>query len=209
MSCSAQCPSEATYQATLLSHYTAAWGLPARALRWTLGPTHEVPSTFSVAEFAPGPERAAWTYATCGMSGWSDASPTEVHLFSPVQVESHIELLTALAHFHRTGAPLAVGHTVNFGRPWLPGSGCTRGLLSLPYLDGPKLEVAKPRPDAPPIRCAWLIPVFEEEVAFKKANGLEALEARFEETGFDYLDPGRASVVPCSQVRGAIKPRGA
>ncbi len=196
MSWSAQCPSEDTYQASLLSHYTTAWGLPARALRWTLGPTHDLPTTFRVAEFAPGATRAAWTYATCGMSAGSDGSPTEVHLFSPVQSESLVELLTALSHFHRTGAPLAVGHTVNFGRPWLPGSGCTRGLLSRPYLDGPELEFARPNPHAPPIRCAWLIPVYEEEVAFKKANGLEALEARFEETGFDYLDPGRRSVVP-------------
>jgi hypothetical protein len=35
----------------------------------------------------------------------------------------------------------------------------------------------------------------EAEIAFKKASGMEALEERFEETRFDYLDPFRASVV--------------
>lgn len=44
------------------------------------------------------------------------------------------------AHFHRTGSALGLGHTVNFGRPWLPGSSCTHGLVSLPYLFGPELE---------------------------------------------------------------------
>jgi hypothetical protein len=104
--------------------------------------------------------------------------------------DSVIELLTVVAHFHRTGERLGMGHTVNFGRTWLPCATCTHGLLSLPYLDGPRLEwLQKPR-----VRFLWLIPLTADEVAFKKANGLNALEEKLEASGFDYLDPQRASV---------------
>jgi hypothetical protein len=102
-----------------------------------------------------------------------------------------IELLTIVAHYHRTGRPLGLGHTVNFGEPWLSGSACTRGLISLPYLDGEELEWL----DEPRVRFLWLIPITEAEVAFKIQHGLDALEERFEEAAFDYLDPLRASVI--------------
>jgi hypothetical protein len=83
-----------------------------------------------------------------------------------------------------------LGHTVNFGRSFLPGATCTHGLISLPYLDGPRLEwLERPR-----VRFLWLIPVTWQEVAFKIRNGLDALEERLEAAGFDYLDPQRASV---------------
>jgi hypothetical protein len=44
------------------------------------------------------------------------------------------------------------------------------------------------------IRFLWLIPITRNEVEFKKARGLEALEATFEECAFNYLDPMRDSV---------------
>lgn len=102
-----------------------------------------------------------------------------------------VELLTVVAHYHRNGHRLGLGHTVNFGEPWLPGSACTRGLISLPYLDGEALEWL----DEPRVRFLWLIPVTDDEVAFKAEHGLDALEERFEAAAFDYLDPLRASVV--------------
>jgi hypothetical protein len=91
------------------------------------------------------------------------------------------------------GARLDLNHTVNFGRPWLPESDCDHGLISLPYLDGPAVEILKEGEMI--IRCLWLIPVTNEEVEYKKRLGIESLEARFEESSFDYAYPARVSVV--------------
>ena len=44
------------------------------------------------------------------------------------------------------------------------------------------------------MKFLWLIPVTRAEVERKKELGLEALEERFEEAEFDYLDPHRPSV---------------
>jgi hypothetical protein len=127
------------------------------------------------------------------MSQPDDQTRLELHLHSPVEDDAHVELLTVIAHYHRTGKPLGLGHTVNLGRPWLPGSQATYGLISLPYLDGPDLEVM--RVEGKEVRCLWLIPITMSEVEFKKAQGFEALEERFEAAGLDYLDPKRGSVV--------------
>ena len=45
------------------------------------------------------------------------------------------------------------------------------------------------------IRFLWLIPITAEELQFKKDSGLEALEDKFEETQFNYIDPFRNRVV--------------
>jgi hypothetical protein len=117
----------------------------------------------------------------------------ELHLFSPYETDDHLELLTVVAHYHRTGARLGVAHTVNFGRPWLPGSNCDHGLISLPYLDGPRLENCSIGGDD--VRFLWLLPVTSREVEFAKKHGLDALERRFESAPLDYLDAKRESVV--------------
>lgn len=134
-----------------------------------------------------------WTYATCGMSHPGDRTPLEMHLFSPVEDVIHVETLTVIAHYHRTGAPLGPGHTVNLGRPWLDAGECRFGLVSRPYLDGPELEWWNR--GATSVQFLWLIPITKTERDFAKQNGLEALERRFEQSQFDYLDPQRASVV--------------
>jgi hypothetical protein len=146
---------------------------------------------FCVLEFPPGQGRNMWTYATCGMSAGIDENAIELHLFSPVQAEELIELLTVVAHFHCTGARLGLGHTVNFGRPWLSGSRCSFGLVSLPYLDGPDLEVARDGRLGKEVHCFWLIPITAREVQFKKQHGLEALESLFQAAAIDYVDPYR------------------
>jgi len=91
------------------------------------------------------------------------------------------------------GQALDLGHTVNFGRPWLNDSLCEYGLISLPYLDGPSLENLKKGNMT--IRCLWLIPITKSEVEFKKQYGLDLLEEQFEKTQFNYLDINRRSVV--------------
>lgn len=173
-------------------HYTDRWTAPTRAVRFDKGPIHELPEEFRVLLFNRSPEMMA--YATRCMSQPADRQRLEIHLLSRPNEKGNVdlvELLTAAAHYHRTGSPLGLGHSVNFGRPWVPGSACDHGILSLPFLDGPKLEWL----DNPEVRFLWLLPATRAEVAFKKAHGLEALERRFEEAQFDYHDPFRASVV--------------
>lgn len=60
-------------------------------------------------------------------------------------------------------------------------------------LDGPSLE--KEVEEGISTSFLWLIPISEKEVIYKKVHGLEAIEARFEATGFNYLDPESPSVV--------------
>jgi hypothetical protein len=127
------------------------------------------------------------------MSQPGDPVPLELHMFSSVQRRELVELLVATAHYHRTGAPLGLGHTVNFGQPWIKGSKCEYGFVSLPYLDGPKLERLGGENDGS-VMFYWLVPVTKSEVEFKKRNGVEALEAKFEQASFNYLDPHRKSV---------------
>ena len=104
-----------------------------------------------------------------------------------------VELLVATAHYHRTAAKLSLGHSVNFGRPWIGTSKSEYGLVSLPYLDGPSLENLKA--DSKELKFYWLIPVTFSEVEFKKRNGLESLEELFDRAGFDFLNPERSAVV--------------
>jgi hypothetical protein len=127
------------------------------------------------------------------MSLQADANPIELHLFSPEESEGLVELLTAVAHYHLTGEYLDLGHTVNLGRPWLPGSACDRAYVSLPYLDGPRLEWMEAQ--SRKVRFLWLVPITERELQMIRENGVEALEKRFETTNFNVLDPRRSGVV--------------
>ena len=182
------------YCDVVAAHYERVWGRVATKRELEKGPTGELPEGFCILEFSPDQRRDMWTYATCGMATTADEDPMELHLFSPVQAEELVELLTVVAHYHRTGARLSVGHTVNFGRPWLPGSRCMFGLISLPYLDGPDLEVLRIRPLRRDVRCLWLIPITAREVEFKKQRGIQALEDLFQGLNVNYVDPLRADV---------------
>jgi hypothetical protein len=181
------------YCHSLTEHYEGCWSQRGESCNWEKGPTHGLPNGFHVLRFAPRPRRSAWTYATVCMSQPGDRQPLELHLLSPVASDVHVELLTIIAHYHRTGEELGLGHSVNLGRPWLPGSSCTHGLVSLPYLDGPSLETCEV--DGATVRFLWLVPITRDERDFKKKFGLEALEARFEQARFNYLDPDRTSVI--------------
>lgn len=179
------------YASAIESHYRRPWRGPFRRERHSVGPVHELPPDFEVLVFQREGARA---YATKCMSQPTDKERLELHLLtevsSPFRPEL-VELMTAIAHFHRTGQSLGMGHSVNFGRPWLDRGTCSFGLISLPYLDGPKLEwMLEPR-----VRFLWLVPITEREREFKIAHGTEALEQRLEAAGFNYLDPSRESVV--------------
>lgn len=181
------------YKVLVKKHYIQNWQQDGLEKRWDKGPIDQLPKEFCVLEFKPTRKRNMWTYATCCMSQPEDIDPIELHLFSADRYNGHIELLTAIAHYHVTKSKLNLGHTVNFGRPWMGNSLCDHGLISLPYLDGPKLEIMKLHSKI--IHFLWLIPITQSEVKYKKENGLELLEQKMEEANIDYLNPYRASVV--------------
>ncbi len=180
------------YTQALLDHYGRNWGPVRERLRFLEGPVDELSPGFLVARFA----RTAGmdVYATVHMSEPEEDERIELHMTTRAQaipVAEIVELLTIVAHYHRTGARLNLGHTVKFGRPWVVGGSCTHGLVSLPYLDGPSLEwLQEPR-----TRCLWLVPITANEAAFKVTNGVEALESRLELANVDYLNSRRDSVV--------------
>jgi hypothetical protein len=176
----------------LVAHYATVWRGSPRVVAPSGGRSAELPADFRVTIVPPTDATFAWAYATAGMSQPSDDEGVELHLLSRGPDDVHVDLLAAVAHYHRTGARLGLGHTVNFGRPWAPGSACEYGLISLPYPFGPALEHFADATLA--ARCLWLIPITRAERDFKAANGAEALESRFEERQFDYLNPARASV---------------
>lgn len=177
----------ADYQKNIINHYSRCWNKAPAIHKWEKGPTHKLPADFNILEFAPG-ERNMWTYATCCMSQPNDVRPIELHIFSSTKDESLVELLTVIAYYHRNTASLGLDHTVNFGRPWQGQSLCDHGLISLPYLDGPELE------NMDSIKFYWLIPITKEEVAYKKKNGITALEEKFDE-GLDYINVSRKGLV--------------
>jgi hypothetical protein len=182
-----------SYCENVREHYLDCWQAKMQEVGFNKGPISDLPNQFQVLLFEPSPKRKMWTYATQCMSQPEDEEHLEVHMFSSDRNDGIAELLAATAHYHRTGSRLGLGHTVNFGRPWLPDSICDHGLISLPYLDGPTLEYLTD--SGIQIRFLWLIPVTKEEVEFSRTNGLEALESRFQKLRFNYLDPKRPSVV--------------
>jgi hypothetical protein len=169
------------------------WGVEAEPRQFSAGPIQRLPVDFIILRYPPHADRSIWAYATCGMSQPNDAQPMELHMFSPWASPEIEELLVVTADFHRTGATLDVGHSVNFGRPWLRGSRCQHGLISLPYLYGSSLENLRIGPRL--VKCYWLIPITSDEVNYKQQNGLEALEQTFEQKCLNYLDPNRESTV--------------
>lgn len=181
------------WQKSIENHYREIWGINAEVCEFSAGPIHELPHGFSVLRFPPHDGRKMWTYATCCMSLPDDNKPIELHIFSPRESDEIVELLVATAHYHRTSTKLDVGHSVNFGKAWVGQSQCEYGLISLPYLDGPKLELLQLGSRS--INFYWLIPVSKSEVEFKKKNGLEALEVEFDRSQFDYVNPIREAVI--------------
>lgn len=178
----------------LRAHYERNWGHDGTVVPFAGGPQHELPAEFSVLEFAPSQNRNMWTYATCGMSTYGDDVPMELHICTLNRNREVVELLFATAHFHHTGSRLGVGHSVFFGKPWIGGSKCEYGLISLPYLDGPALENWT-SPAGNVAKCYWLVPITASEVEYKRVHGLEDLERKFEELNLNYADPARDSVV--------------
>jgi hypothetical protein len=170
------------------AHFVAYWKVEPRECRLRAGRFHELPSWFRVLEFQRG---RTWGYATVGMSD-GEAGGIEAFLVTPEQHPRAVEFLYALAHFHRTGARLDLGHTVNFGGPLWDGSSLDHGFLSFPYTEAAGFDSFDC--GGAETTVAWLIPITEAERDYKRANGVEALETLFETHRLDHLDPSRASL---------------
>jgi hypothetical protein len=183
----------AAWEQLVARHYAQSWGRGGSPQAFAGARALNLPDQFTVLAYAPSNLRPYWTYATCGMSQPADDAGVELFLFAPYSAPEVVELLYATAHYHRAGAALRHGQTVNFGRPWMGASACTFGLVSRPYVDGPGLETA--RLNGREVKVYWLLPVTPAEVAFGKANGLEALEAAFEAARLQFTRPGRDSAV--------------
>lgn len=160
---------------------------------WRAGPMRELHPQFRVLEIAPGPRTVLWTYASVGAAilSQTDAQALEFVLQAPRPDPRLVEIVTMVAHYNHRH-PLGEGHTVPIGGAWLDRSPSDHLLISKPYPFGPDFE----RIDAPEgqARVLWLLPITEAERDFKIANGLEALESRFEEAGVEYWRPDRRSV---------------
>lgn len=182
-----------TWHEKIEDHYNQVWGEKPISCAPIKGPVHELPEDFLVLKYPPHGKRKKWTYATRCMSQPYDLHPVELHIISPYESELIVELLYFTAHYNRTGAKLGLWDSVNFGRPWLVGSTCQYGYISLPYLDGPPLENLQTEHSI--VKFYWLIPVTSAEVEYKKSHGVEALEKRFEKWGLDYANPLRKSTV--------------
>jgi hypothetical protein len=182
-----------SYCDLIRTHYVDFWSKDYETVRFDKGPVGDLPQEFRVLRFKPFGGRKMWTYATQCMSRRVDGEGLEIHIFTNGKHDEVIEILVAAAHYHRTGVRLNVGHTVNFGQPWIIGSSCEYGLLSRPYLDGPQLEWLDK--EGIRVRFLWLVPVSKSEVEYARRNGLDALETRFDSCPFDYTNPHRAPIV--------------
>jgi hypothetical protein len=164
---------------------------PANEERWHLGPMAE-DEDFFVMRYAPGPKSDLWTY--CSVAAPIPPGTTqhiEFFLLSPRADARAVELVTLAALYHRTET-LGAFHMLPIGEPWLDGASCDCFLVSFPYTFGPALE----RLDCEGItaRFLWLLPITSSEREFAKANGVDALEERFDKMRVEYWDLTRKSV---------------
>ncbi|MBS1624356.1 MAG: suppressor of fused domain protein [Bacteroidetes bacterium] len=177
----------------LVEHYKFAWKVDPSIYIYDKGPFNKISPNFRVLEFSPIQGSHEWIYSTLNMSNYKIPNPIELHIHSAKKDPTIIELLTCITYYHQNTRNINLNDTINFGRPWQEKSQCSFGLISLPYLDGPSLENFLS--DSVQVKCYWLIPITETEKRFALNNSINALEEKFENSGFNYLDPYRFSVV--------------
>jgi hypothetical protein len=182
------------YNTALEQHYDSIWHCHDNLKLFDAGGRIKtINQDFKILEIMPDTARPVWTYATLGMAGEDGDADIELHVFSDIKNIRWVEILESIAYFHLTEVRFGISHTVNFGVEVIKGSDLTHGLISLPYIDGPKLQdfsygIQK-------VSCFWLIPITESELQYKKKYGLEELERLFEKSAFSYSDPMRSSVI--------------
>lgn len=179
--------------ASLKQHLEMNWGRSTGEQLKIPDPNGKMGKDFSVLEFPPSDKHDFWIYSTLGMSIDNPEDLIELHVFSQQRDSTISELLTITASYHRNDTPLGLHHTVNFGRSWQSNSACSFGFISLPYMDDEDLEIFNFKGGH--LHNLWLLPITEKERDYKIKNGWNGLEQRFEERGFDYLNPQRLSCV--------------
>jgi len=178
------------YFKNLQRHFESYFKVKGNKIIWKKGPQEKLHPEFYILEFIPNQIHNFWTYCTVGMSADSlEENLIELFVFAPRQDVALVELLTVTASYHRNVLPLDLHHTVNIGQPWLDGSKCDHGFISLPYLDGEELEIAQIGEKT--VSCYWLISITEKERDYKIEHGVDALEQLFEDKQLDYLNPDR------------------
>lgn len=159
------------------------------------GPIQRVLPRFRVACIGPGPRTPLWTYASLGaweVDGGAGGGLEFLLLVDRRDDEKNVLRLAMTAHYH-DGEHLGEGHTFPLGEPWEPGSALDHVLVSLPYTFGPELEIC-PLPGGH-VHFLWLLPITRAERDFRRSDGLDALEEKFEEGGIEYWNPFRRSMV--------------
>jgi hypothetical protein len=185
---------EQSYINQLHKHYETYFGIKGNKLIHDKGPEEKLNTDFYVLEFKPNDRHDFWTYCSVGMSiDRKDDNLIEVFVFSPRQDEDQVELITVKASYHRNKLPLNIHHTMNIGRSWLGNTKLDHLFISLPYLEGPELELFQY--DNKEIHCYWMIPITEKERDYRIDNGCEALEQLFEDKQLDYLNPDRTCLL--------------
>jgi suppressor of fused protein SUFU len=139
-----------------------------------------------------------WTYVSRGASAVEGRAGDHLEfvLVAPESSVRAAHLVTMTAWYHANpdlSHRLGLGDTLPGGEPWLDDSLCDHDLISRPYPFGPEFEVFED--DELHVHFFWILPITAAERAFKIEQGLEALEARFEEVGLEYWRPDRASVI--------------
>jgi hypothetical protein len=178
------------------THYQQVWGPADNLLLPSPSERRRFPLGYAVARFPPVDGRVSWIYATVGMSAGLADSQLELHVRVSTEDPRHAEVLHCVADFHRAAFRLSLYHTVNLGEPWLRGSLCTHAFVSLPYIDGPRIEWFHGKTGEILARCLWLVPITAEELALKKKAGVAALEDLFEANAVPYADLYRSSMTP-------------
>lgn len=166
-------------------HYPAAWEGPRETIAWTRGPVNDLGKEFRILRFELpsswvrrlGGRRGSrlHAYATTGASLGviSSKECVEFLLLSTTQGMDVAELLVVTAHYHRTGKRLGRRHTVNWGRPWRPGSEASYAYLASA---DPLFTFGGHGNAELPCGVLWLIPITEAERQYKIDHGHEAFE---------------------------------
>lgn len=173
----------------------------------------------------PRPDRPYNTLVTSGMSQRPMKVPEGAEAFAytelvlnlpadwPMMIESWrddanfwpIRLLKTLARFpHEQDTWLCMGHTIGeSGKPYGPGTRQCAALIA-PCISAPKgffwLSMADKT-----IGFLSVIPLYPEELEFKRRMGLDALYGKLEEAGVgDCIAPDRPSACPPARPRGIL-----
>jgi hypothetical protein len=179
----------------LHDHFDSFWpGHDKSLIRLEDHPITTTAPNFRVACIHPQSDDEPWAYLSIGGFELSHerSCGLEFLLLARDKSEHLAQTLALVASLH-SQAPLRQGSVVDLQDPWIRGSEHRHLLVTLPYPYGPGLEYCTAGLYS--LRILWLLPITQSEFELLKQDGVEALEAHFEQEGIDFLDPTRASVV--------------